>query len=176
MKWATLRAVIHKTKRKWIHNAHFLKSLQGRLLYGANARLVLGFSLFLNSDGIMNMWLPFIEPPELLQQDLSFHLGALIKTNFITTIATHFLPCAVQLVYPEPTSKDYNFSISSVILAIFDASFILQLSPPYKPLIYMKMHMSLLGSHYLLPALLVLHAACSKFSVDDLRKLWKSQM
>ena len=40
----------------------------------------------------------------------------------------------------------------------------------------MKMHVSLLGSHYLLPALLVLHAACSKFSVDDLSKLWKSQM
>lgn len=65
MKWATLRAVIHKTKRKWIYNAHFLKSLQGRLVYGANARLVLGFSLFLDSDGSMNMWLPFIEPPEL---------------------------------------------------------------------------------------------------------------
>ena len=55
MKWATLRAVIHKTKRKWIYNAHILKSLQGRLVYGANARLVLGFSLFLNSDGSMNM-------------------------------------------------------------------------------------------------------------------------
>lgn len=98
-----------------------------------------GFFSFLDSDGSMNMWLPFIEPPELPQQDLSFlTLGALIKTNLITTI-THFLPCAVQLVYPESTSKDHNFSISSVILAIFDALYPSAFSP-YKPLIYMKMY------------------------------------
>lgn len=58
------QSLVRIVKRRWIHNAHFLKTLQGRLVHDPNVRLVLGLALILNSNGSVNVWLPFTELPE----------------------------------------------------------------------------------------------------------------
>lgn len=96
------------------------------------ARWIFGFNS-LNSDSYLGRFI--------------FLYGALIKTNSTTTVATHFLPCAVYLVHQEPTSNDYNLSITSLLSfwhylrsVLFSISF-----PPTTNdlLIYRRMHVSL---------------------------------
>lgn len=36
-------------------------------------------------------------------------------TNSTTAVATQFSPCAMYFVHPEPTSKNYNLSITSLL-------------------------------------------------------------
>lgn len=109
------------------------------------ARWIFGFNS-LNSDSYLGRFI--------------FSYGALIKTNSTTTVATHFLPCAVYLVHPEPTSKDYNLSTTSLLSfwhylrsVLFSISF-----PPTANdlLIYRRVHVSLF--YALITILLVLLA------------------
>lgn len=86
-----------------------------------------------------------------------FSYGVLIKTNSITAVAAQFLPCAMYLVHPEPTSKNYNLSITSLLSlwnylrpVLFSISFP---STPTNLLIRRRVHVSVLCSDY--------HLACT---------------
>lgn len=105
-----------------------------------------------------------------------FPHGSINQDNPNKTVAAHFF-CHVLWSLFRITSKEcLAISISSGILAILEISFIFQYFPPYRHLIYMKLHVLLFGFLYHLPALLVLHAASNKSTADGLSKLWKFLM
>lgn len=111
---------------------------------------------FLNSNGMLNFGFNSLNSYFYLERFI-FSYGVLIKTNSTTAVATQFLPCAMYLVHPEPTSKNYNLSITSLLSfwnylrpVLFPISFPLT---PTNLLIHRRVHVSVLCSDY--------HLACA---------------
>lgn len=111
---------------------------------------------FLNSNGMLDLGFSSLNSYFYLER-LIFLYGILIKTNSSTAVATQFLPCGMYLVHPEPTSKNYNLSITS-LLSFWNylRPVLFPISCPPTPtnlLIHRRVHVSVLCSDY--------HLACA---------------